>query len=85
MLLKGSPTFVTDGAETWAVTTGGSELATIGTGDVLAGMLGAFIAGGLPEDVAARSAAYHHGIAGSRLAKRGTVMATDLVDEVGRL
>ncbi len=85
VLLKGSPTFVTDGAETWAVTTGGSELATIGTGDVLAGMLGAFIAGGLPEDVAARSAAYHHGIAGSRLAKRGTVMATDLVDEVGRL
>jgi hypothetical protein len=26
VLLKGSPTFVTDGAETWAVTTGGSEL-----------------------------------------------------------
>ncbi|GMQ86262.1 MAG: bifunctional ADP-dependent NAD(P)H-hydrate dehydratase/NAD(P)H-hydrate epimerase [Acidimicrobiia bacterium] len=84
VLLKGSPTFVTDGTETWAVTTGGPELATIGTGDVLAGMLGAFIAGGLPEHVAARSAAYHHGVAGSRLAKSGTVIATDLVDEIGR-
>jgi ADP-dependent NAD(P)H-hydrate dehydratase / NAD(P)H-hydrate epimerase len=85
VLLKGAPTFVTTGAETWAVTSGGPELATIGTGDVLAGMLGAYVAAGVPEDVAARSAAYHHGVAGSRLAERQTVTAPDLIDAVGRL
>ena len=85
VLLKGGPTFVATGIETWAVTSGGPELATIGTGDVLAGMLGAFIAAGLPEDVAARSAAYHHGLAGARLSERRGVTATELVDEVGRL
>ncbi len=85
VLLKGGPTFVTTGIETWAVTSGGPELATIGSGDVLAGMLGAFMAAGLPVDVAARSAAYHHGLAGARLSRRRAVTATELVDEVGRL
>ena len=84
MVLKGSPTFITGGAETWAVTSGGPELATIGTGDVLAGMIGAFVAAGLPAEVAARSAAYHHGVAGARLAERSAVTATDLAAEIGR-
>jgi ADP-dependent NAD(P)H-hydrate dehydratase / NAD(P)H-hydrate epimerase len=84
VLLKGGPTFVTDGFETWAVTTGGPELATIGTGDVLAGMVGAYIGAGLTEPAAARSAAYHHGLAGARLAQRRTVTASELVDEIGR-
>ena len=85
VVLKGSPTFIADGVETWAVTTGGPELATIGTGDVLAGMIGSFIAAGMPEGVAARSAAYHHGLAGARLADRHTVTATDLSEEIARL
>lgn len=85
VLLKGSPTFVTTGAETWAVTSGGPELATIGTGDVLAGMIGSFAAAGLDLDVAARSAAYHHGVAGAWLAERQAVTATDLIDAVGRV
>jgi len=85
VLLKGNPTFVTDGYTTWAVTTGGPELATIGTGDVLAGMVGAYTAAGLPADVAARSAAYHHGVAGARLTQQGTVTATDLVGEIGQI
>jgi NAD(P)H-hydrate epimerase len=84
VLLKGNPTFVTDGDETWAVASGGPELATIGTGDVLTGMVAAFVAGGLPAGIAARSAAYHHGTAGSRLALAETVTATALVAEVGR-
>ena len=85
LLLKGNPTFVTDGDATWVVTTGGPELATIGTGDVLAGMIGAYMAAGLSADVATRSAAYHHGVAGARLMQRGTVTATDLVGEIGQI
>jgi len=84
VLLKGNPTFVVDGDETWVITSGGSELATIGTGDVLTGMAAAFMAGGLPARVAARSAAYHHGIAGRRLADTETVTATRLAGEVAR-
>lgn len=84
VLLKGNPTFVTDGDETWAVAAGGPELATIGTGDVLTGMVSAFVAGGLPAEMAARSAAYHHGAAGARLARNEIVTATGLVSEIAR-
>lgn len=84
VLLKGNPTFVTDGDATWVVASGGPELASIGTGDVLTGMTAAYAAGGLPAAVAARSAAYHHGAAGARLAELGTVTATALAGEIGR-
>ncbi|MGB5379758.1 MAG: NAD(P)H-hydrate dehydratase [Acidimicrobiia bacterium] len=84
VLLKGNPTFVVDRDETWVVVSGGSELATIGTGDVLTGMTAAFLAGGLPADIAARSAAFHHGAAGHRLAGFETVTATTLAAEIGR-
>lgn len=82
VVLKGSPTFVA-GSERWAVTSGGPELASIGTGDVLAGMIGALVARGLPLEVAARSAAHRHGLAGRSLAGSG-LTATALLDVVGR-
>jgi NAD(P)H-hydrate epimerase len=85
VLLKGNPTWVTDGSTPWAVTSGGPELATIGTGDVLAGMISALLAGGMGAELAARSAAYWHGRAGAMLAESGTVTAADLVEEIGRL
>lgn len=81
VLLKGNPTFVL-GRDRWVVTSGGPELATIGTGDVLAGMLAALWARGLEPDVAARSAAYWHGRAGADLASRGTVTAGALAGSV---
>lgn len=82
VVLKGSPTFIA-GSERWVVASGGPELATIGTGDVLAGMIGALVARGLPLEVAARSAAHRHGQAGQALAGTG-VTATALLDEIGR-
>jgi hydroxyethylthiazole kinase-like uncharacterized protein yjeF len=85
VLLKGNPTWVTDGSTPWAITSGGPELATIGTGDVLAGMIAALLAGGLEAEVSARSAAYWHGRAGAMLAGAGTVTAADLVEGIGRL
>lgn len=81
VLLKGGPTFVM-GSERWAVTTGGPELATIGTGDVLAGMIGAFVAAGLSSEVAVRSAAFWHGIAGSELASHRLLTADALLDQI---
>lgn len=85
VVLKGNPTLVTSREKPWVVNTGGPELATIGTGDVLAGMIGALTASGLDLLTAARSAAYWHGRAGSNLAKRTTATATGLIEEIGRL
>lgn len=82
VLLKGGPTFVASDAGIAAVTTGGPELATIGTGDVLAGALAALAARGLDPKTAATSAAYWHGHAGAALAATGTVTADRLVDEL---
>jgi NAD(P)H-hydrate epimerase len=83
VLLKGGPTFVA-GEGVWAVTAGGPELATIGTGDVLTGMIAALWSGGLDPETAARSAAHRHGRAAAALAASTTVTATGLVDEIGR-
>lgn len=83
VLLKGGPTFVM-GREAWVVAEGGPELATIGTGDVLAGMLAALLARGAEPETAARTAAYWHGRVASQLAARTSVTAERLAMEVGR-
>lgn len=84
VLRKGNPTMVSDGGLPVLVTTGGPELASIGTGDVLAGMIGALWARGLSPFDATISAAYWHGQAGASLAQERTVTAAGLVEHVGR-
>jgi len=83
VLRKGNPTMVSDGGLPILVTTGGPELASIGTGDVLAGMIGALWARGLEPTEAAFSAAYWHGVAGAALAANETVTAPGLIDRIG--
>jgi ADP-dependent NAD(P)H-hydrate dehydratase / NAD(P)H-hydrate epimerase len=83
VLLKGSPTFVM-GSERWVITSGGPELASIGTGDVLTGMVGALIGRGMSPESAARAAAHRHGRAGASLAKVTSVTASGLLHEIGR-
>ncbi|WKZ82199.1 MAG: NAD(P)H-hydrate dehydratase [Acidimicrobiia bacterium] len=83
VLLKGAPTFVM-GTRRWVVTSGTRDLATIGTGDVLAGMVAALMARGMPPEDAARAAAHRHGRAGRRLAETTTVTAPRLMGEIGR-
>jgi NAD(P)H-hydrate epimerase len=56
--------------------TGGPELATAGTGDVLSGIVGAFLAHGLEPFEAATAAAFVHGRAGDRLG--AGMVASDL-------
>ncbi len=82
VLLKGGPTFVS-GEAVWAVTSGGPELATVGTGDVLTGMVAALIAAGLEPETAARSAAHRHGLAAAALSRQTTVTATGLMSVIG--
>jgi hydroxyethylthiazole kinase-like uncharacterized protein yjeF len=84
VLLKGNPTMICDGASPVLVRTGGPELATMGSGDVLSGMVGALWARGLDATSALVSGAYWHGIAGADLARRGTVTADALSRHVGR-
>jgi ADP-dependent NAD(P)H-hydrate dehydratase / NAD(P)H-hydrate epimerase len=84
VLLKGNPTRISDGGLPVLVDTGGPELATIGTGDVLAGMIGALWARGVDPFSSAVTGAYYHGIAAKTLAKSGPVTASDLSIAVRR-
>lgn len=83
VLLKGAPTFVM-GARRWVVTSGTRDLASIGTGDVLAGMVAALIARGMSPEDAARAGAHRQGLAGRRLSETTTVTASGLLGEIGR-
>jgi NAD(P)H-hydrate epimerase len=83
-VLKGRRTLIAAPAGPLAVNpTGNPGLATAGTGDVLAGVLGAALARGHDAWPAAVAAAYVHGLAGDRAAgERGVegLLAGDLVE-----
>ena len=80
VLLKGSTTIVADPAGDVLLTTAGdARLATAGTGDVLAGVVGAFVAQGVVPLRAAAAAAFVHGTAAGLGWRRGLV-AADLLD-----
>lgn len=83
VLLKGDRTIVaTPDGEAYANPTGCPELATAGTGDVLAGLIGSLLAAGLPADRAAVAGAFAHGLAGRRAAVRGPVTAQHVMSEL---
>jgi hydroxyethylthiazole kinase-like uncharacterized protein yjeF len=87
-LLKGSGTLTADPAgHVWYNPTGGPELATAGSGDVLSGIGAAFLAGGMSAEDAAVAAAYVHGLAGAFAARalgdRG-ILASEVADAVPR-
>jgi len=63
VLLKGSGTVIAAPGETPCINpTGNARLATGGSGDVLAGMIGAGLAAGLPAFQSACEAVYRHGL-----------------------
>jgi len=80
VLLKGATTVVAspDG-RALLCTTGDARLATAGTGDVLAGIIGAFLSRGMPPIRAAAAAAHVHGRAAS-LGPAVGLIASDLPD-----
>lgn len=62
VVLKGSGSMIAAPGELPCINlTGNARLATAGTGDVLAGMIGAGLASGLPAVTAAREAVWRHG------------------------
>ena len=82
VLLKGSTTVVADpDGRALFSTAGDPRLATAGTGDVLAGVIGAFLAQGLDPLRAAGLGAYVHGAA-ARLGWRRGLVAGDLLDAI---
>ena len=69
VVLKGAGTVIAEpGGRVRVNPTGGPVLGTGGTGDVLAGVVGALLAQGLDPFDAASAGAYLHGLAGDRLA-----------------
>lgn len=63
VVLKGSGTVITAPGQTPVINaTGNARLATAGTGDVLAGMIGARLAAGSPAFQAACASVYQHGL-----------------------
>ncbi len=82
VLLKGPATVVADpDGAVLVTTTGDARLATAGTGDVLTGVVAAFLAGGAPPASAAAGAAFLHGRAGAVGWRHGLV-ASDLLDRL---
>ncbi|WP_430869627.1 NAD(P)H-hydrate dehydratase [Cupriavidus basilensis] len=77
IVLKGSGTVIaapSDGAAAISLSvnpTGNAALATAGTGDVLAGMIGALLAQGMPPLQAALAAVWLHGRAADQLVAQG--------------
>ena len=97
-VLKGAGTVVSDGTETWVNPSGNPGMATAGSGDVLSGILGAYLAqwarGLEGPGVEGRStlldvvrrAVYDHGCAGDRAAQvlgARAVIASDLISHLG--
>ncbi|HXJ34221.1 MAG TPA: NAD(P)H-hydrate dehydratase [Candidatus Eisenbacteria bacterium] len=86
VVLKGARTIVAapDG-QAAVVPTGNPGMASGGTGDVLAGIVGGLLAQGLQPFDAARLGAFAHGLAGDRVALRQGetgLLAHDLLDEL---
>lgn len=86
LVLKGNKTVVAcpDG-RLFINTTGNPGMAKAGSGDVLAGMIGSFLAQGLSPVDAAAGGVYLHGLAGDRCARRLSQIGMTAPDLIGEL
>jgi len=87
VVLKGARTVcAAPTGEVYVNPTGNPGMATGGTGDVLAGVIGGLLAQGLPPLTAAVLGVYLHGAAGDAAARRrtspGSIIAGDLIEEL---
>jgi len=83
LILKGYHTVITNGKNVSVNLTGNPGMATAGSGDVLAGILGSFIAQGYGAFESAEYAAYIHGLAGDLAAKElgeTSLIASDIIE-----
>jgi NAD(P)H-hydrate epimerase len=85
VLLKGADTLVAAPREGVLVAPyGRPSLATAGTGDVLAGVVGAFLAKGMEPRYAAATAAVAHGLASRLVGDEPGLVASDLLPGIRR-
>jgi NAD(P)H-hydrate epimerase len=87
VVLKGAGTVVTDGQRVYVNQTGNPGMATGGTGDVLTGLITAFIAQGMNGFAAAQVAVYAHGLAGDFARDalgEASLIASDLLEYLPR-
>ena len=85
VLLKGAGTLV-GGPDAGAIVCGGDPaLATAGTGDVLTGIVGAFLAKGVEPRLAAAAAAVAHTEAAREAPQKNGLIASDLIDALPRV
>jgi hydroxyethylthiazole kinase-like uncharacterized protein yjeF len=86
IVLKGHNSLVADyKGEVYVNRTGNPGMATAGSGDVLSGMIAAFLGQGLGNFEAAKYAVYLHGLAGDLAAKKKTeisLIASDIIDKI---
>jgi ADP-dependent NAD(P)H-hydrate dehydratase / NAD(P)H-hydrate epimerase len=79
VLLKGNETIVAGPDGRALVVTGTPRLATAGTGDVLTGITGAFLAKGVPARIAAAAAAQAHADAARLVPSAAGLIASDVI------
>jgi ADP-dependent NAD(P)H-hydrate dehydratase / NAD(P)H-hydrate epimerase len=80
LLLKGADTIVqAPGSPPVLCDLGPPSLATAGSGDVLTGVVAAFLAKGLPPETAAAAGAVAHGIAAASIPHQAGLVASDIV------
>ena len=85
VLLKGADTLIgAPRAGVLVATYGTPALATAGTGDVLTGVVAAFLAKGMEAQDAASAAAVAHGVAAELVEPQAGVVASDLLPELRR-
>lgn len=86
LVLKGARTLIaTPEGEVFINTTGNPGMATAGTGDVLAGMIGSFLGQGYSPLESCISGVYLHGRAGDDAARekgQAGLMATDIIENI---
>ena len=85
-VLKGCRTEVADcSGNLYTNKTGNPGMATAGSGDVLTGMIAAFLAQGLDAFSAAKYGVYLHGLAGDLAAKDKTQISMIASDIIGKI
>lgn len=86
VVLKGYKTVVADYRQNLYINkTGNPGMATAGSGDVLSGMVAAFLGQGLDAFSAAKYAVYLHGLAGDLAAREKTqlgMIASDIIEKI---
>ena len=89
LLLKGFHTVITSNKsdDLWINLTGNPGMATAGSGDVLTGIIGAFLARGFSAEKAAVSGAFIHGLAGDIAVaelSENSVTAEEIINNLGK-